>query len=210
VDVPLPAAKPGSAFLSPKESVVLGVTLANDLTSTWPTTFAAGIREDADGDLIDGLMIWPHVPSEMTHASTPANKRYYSYPWISLNTRVTCVTLATRVINHLDGTVVDCGKVSGKVLRDKAPGQSTAAVEQHVYDCRHVASSGAGASADQTCGKAAWDAGTVCTQAEIDLLNQQTDQTTTTSNFEMVKLSGDPNAATPSCPSVKTALPAFP
>ncbi|HEX2676146.1 MAG TPA: hypothetical protein VHM19_05885, partial [Polyangiales bacterium] len=207
VDVPLVNAKPGSAFVSPKEAVALGIKLNNPLTDAWPS-LANAVHDDAEGDGVDGLMIWAHTPSETTHAG---GSHRYSYPYISTN-RAVCVTTATRVINHLDGTVVDCKKITGDVKRDLVPGQQPGdkpIAEQHTYDCRRPVS----ASTSYGCTKADWDNTskmTACSQSEINGLDAQVDQTTTTATFELVKLSDDPNDASVDCNMVRSKLPAYP
>jgi EGF domain/Calcium-binding EGF domain len=205
--VSLAAAKPLSAFVTTKEASVLGLELDNWDTDPWPASNADAVPHNAYDDALPGLMVWARNPTQTTQAG---NK--YSYPIIGLGTRGVCISTATRSFGHLEGALITCGRITGDVKRDYAPGADTTKppkVEARTFDCRRPVDE----NAAYGCTEDEWNDISKMTKCngEEDLLDDQVDQTESEATFEMIKLSGDPEADI-DCADVRThpMLPAYP
>lgn len=203
-DVTISKALPGMAFDSPHEAAVLGVKLADPMTSAWPASRSAidlADRTDPDGDGVDGLTSWSRLPSQMTHASTTGDPKHYSYIPISLALtgwrRSACVSSALRVVNYLDGAIETCDRITGSVVNVKTEGR--------VFDCRRAASD----STDHSCTQSDWASLVACNDAEIDTLDGQSAAQDSTATFELVKITSDADSTSVSCQTVKQSLPAL-
>ena len=219
-DILEPEVAPGSMFTTPNEAALVGIDLGdNPETASWPTRFLAGQPptvnalggappswEDTDGDGEPGVTFWPHMPSEEADRSTAAARRYYSYLPVqidavdsSVSERAGCVSLATRVISHLDADVASCERIVGNVVNVKTEGR--------VAGCIKVAE--ADWEDDLTCSQDDWGAagGLRCNEADIEIFDEQDQSNTSQATFEMIKIGAADD--TVGCADVRKALPAI-
>jgi hypothetical protein len=204
-DVPLTEATPGTAFVTPTEAAVLGLDMDDPINGDWPLSrddIALNKRTDPDGDGIPGLMIWSRRPNEMTQASTGAKSKFYDYLPVGYpGPAAACITNASRSKGHFEGTVETCSRITGTVINEGADGRA--------YDCRIAPANQANCTAQTCCTKQNWDSLTPCTPTQIDVLDGQAADQTSTATFELVKVSGNPDATNITCETVRTMLPAL-
>ena len=220
-DIPEPEIVPGSMFTTPNEAALAGIDLGpNPETASWPTRFIVGtptVNEqggaapawaDTDDDGEPGFTFWPRFPSDETERSTSAARRYYSY--LPLNVadqngttvvthRAGCVSLATRVVSHLNADVVECDRIVGNVVNVKTEGRvhSCIKVPESEWEFDNVS-----CSADD------WEAATMrCEPADIERYDEQDQSNTNQATFEMIKI-GEPDDKV-DCAAVRKALPAI-
>ncbi|HMI94361.1 MAG TPA: calcium-binding EGF-like domain-containing protein, partial [Polyangiales bacterium] len=221
-DIPEPQIVPGTMFSTPNEAALAGIDLGdNPETASWPARFTEGnptVNElgaaapawsDTDDDGEPGFTFWPRQPSDETERSTTAARRYYSYLPVNVedvagktvvSERAGCVSLATRVISHLDADVASCERIVGNVVNVKTEGR--------VRSCIKVAE--ADWEDDLTCSSADWDGAdnsTRCNEGDIERFDEQDQSNTSQATFEMIKI-GE-TADTVSCADVRKALPAI-
>lgn len=210
VDIPLAAkdALPDKDFNTPKEAALVGIELDDPLNDEWPMT-REDVPEDAwvdvDGDGVPGLTVWsadPNCPAtdrgpaEDTICFTPIELEMDS---TAVRRRASCVSVASRVVTHLEGKIEACGRLTGKVLNDKTEGR--------VYSCIQVADSKW--NEPQSCTAADWandDANKPCTVEQKDFLDQQDQSQKSEGTFVMVRLA-DISVSTVDCDEVRSALP---
>jgi hypothetical protein len=221
-DIPESGLVPGSSFTSPDEAIVDGIDIGDDLecSGCWPASYedvnpvggSAPAWVDSEGDGEPGLTFWPRVPSERAHASTSDDPVYYDYVPANLDgteisQRAGCVSLASRIITHLDTDVASCERMVGEVVNVKS--------EARVASCTLVGPlKPASASADPpewsddiTCNEADWDAMNKCDEEALLRLDEQDQSLKTTATFELVKI-GDLDDDV-DCLDVRGALPAI-
>ncbi len=187
---------PGSTFKSPSEAAVIGIDLGSDpLHAAWPASHSdVTTWVDTDGDGEPGWTLWPHVPSETTQSGTG----HYSYLPVKpgsaggtfyIAERAGCVSVALRVITHLEGQVDDCSHLSGTVINEKTDGR--------VHSCTHVAKGNCDPSntscpnwsKDITCMPGDWKSQEACEDADVDRLDDDQNQVqNSTAKFHLVKI----------------------
>jgi hypothetical protein len=131
-----PALVPGSTFVGPSEAAVVGIDLGSDpVNAIWPTSFdqvPASSWVDTDNDGEPGITLWPLLPSQLTDRGQTGSGTKYSYiparPAISggtlvIDERATCVSVALRVITHVEATIDTCTHIVGQVINEKAEGR---------------------------------------------------------------------------------------
>jgi hypothetical protein len=199
---------PGSPFVTPSSAAVVGIDLGSDpLNAQWPTSFdkvTASQWTDPDNDGEPGFTFWPHVPSELTDSKA----MHYSYipvrpatgtTVLTIDQRGGCVSVAARVVTHLEATVDSCTRITGKVVNEKSEGR--------VHGCTIVDKADWGK--DVTCTKADWAKATRCLDEDVGRLDDDQNQAQDSqATFELVKI-GEVGA-TLDCPEVRTKLPSIP
>lgn len=212
---------PGSTITTPSTVGLIGIDLGSDpLNAPWPATYTAVTASqwtDPDQDGEPGFTFWPRTPSEITDAGTT----HYSYLPIEAHStaggavfiyqRAGCVSVAARVVTHLEATVESCTRITGNVINEKAEGRvhGCTLVDRGVCPDNQSTNDCPGWSKDITCTKADWAAATRCTDTEIGRLDDDENQTQDSrATFELVKMGklGD----TLDCPDVRTLLPSIP
>lgn len=209
---------PGSRFSTPSVAAVIGIDLGDDpLSAPWPASYDAVADKqwlDTDGDGEPGMTLWPRLPSERTDSGT----RNYSYlparPGVRgsnvfIEERAGCLSIAARVISHLEVTVDSCTRLTGKVVNERTEGRvhSCTLVDKkppcnpdNPNDCP-------GWHEDVACTPERWQTAERCTAEDLARLdddqNQKQDSNAT---FEFVKI-GEVGESR-SCSDVREALPA--
>ncbi|MDH5670896.1 MAG: hypothetical protein OEZ06_02045 [Myxococcales bacterium] len=194
VDIAESGIVPGATFTTPPEAAVVGIDLGDDpLNASWPAAHdlvnaegsAAPAWTDVDGDGEPGLTLWPHLPSETTEAGT----RNYDYLPAELSAvdssivqRAGCVSVATRIITHLEVEVEDCTEMVGKVINESSQGRvrSCTLVPESAWD------------SDLTCNPDDWpasDAAERCTSDHVGVLDDDQNQSQkSVATFKLVKI----------------------
>ncbi len=217
-----PGLIPGSSFSTPTEAAVLGIDLGSDpVNAPWPAKEEDVMPSqwvDADNDGEPGLTLWPRLPSQTTQSGAghysylPARPGSIGGSTLTIDQRAGCVSVAVRLIGHLEEQVDTCSHLIGTVITDKTEGRvhSCTLVDKGTCD-PDSPNSCTGWSKDITCNTADWaaaDTAARCTSADLDRLdNDQNQKENTTSTFEMVKLGSLEQSL--GCPDVRAALPAI-
>jgi hypothetical protein len=211
----LPAIVPGAKFVGPSDAAVIGIDLGKDpLHAPWPASHNDVTKwVDLDGDGQPGWTLWPHVPSEKTLTGSG----HYSYlparpgngnGMFFVDERAGCVSVAARVITHLEGEATDCTHLTGIVINEKSEGRVHSCTRVDPGTCGANKSNCTGWAKDITCNADDWKSQTPCQGDDVDRLdNDQNQVQNTKATFEMVKIGevGDKK----SCDDVKTELPAI-
>jgi hypothetical protein len=209
---------PGTTFTTPSVAGVIGIDLGDDpLNAPWPSsheTVATDQWVDTDGDGEPGVTLWPRVPSQQTDSGT----RNYSYlparPGVSGNTlfieqRAGCLSIAARVVTHLDVTVQSCTRITGTIVNEKTEGRvHSCTLVDRGASCDPVTGTDCtGWQQDIACTPEYWQAATRCEDDDLDRLdddqNQEQDSKAT---FELVRIGEIGDSLT--CDDVREALPA--
>ena len=173
-----PALVPGKTYVAPSEAAVIGIDLGSDpVNAAWPTAFdqvAPSSWVDADGDGEPGLTLWPGLPTQLTDKGKLGTGAKYSYiparPTISggtlvIDERAACVSVALRVITHVEATIDTCTHIIGEVINEKTEGRvhSCILAKKGTPCDPSTPMSSANCPAwgtDQTCTRADWGAAT--------------------------------------------------
>lgn len=210
---------PGAPFVTPSSAAVVGIDLGSDpLNAKWPASFdkvTSTQWTDPDNDGEPGFTFWPRVPSETPDSGTG----HYSYIPVRpkvvgnelfIDQRGGCISVAARVVTHLEATIDSCTRITGKVINEKSEGR--------VHSCTLVDPGACGAtptndcpgwSKDVTCTKDDWAKATRCESDDVGRLDDDQNQAQDSrATFELVRI-GDVGA-TLDCPDVRTKLPSIP
>jgi hypothetical protein len=199
---------PGRMFTTDPEAAVIGVELGDDvLRAPWPASrddindegAAVPAWTDTDKDGTPGVTVWPRLPTQTPDSGSGK----YSYLPVTpsgtmIDKRAGCVSVAARVISHLEIDVQDCRHMIGEVFDDGSQGR--------VYGCTRVSLE------DEldpiTCDEADWSSMDMCDSADIMRLDSDENQEQVTkTTFELVRI-GDLDDDV-SCFDVRDQLPAF-
>jgi hypothetical protein len=119
---------PGSTYNTAAAAVLLGLTLTNPTTASWPATITTEVDMDQDGK--------PGVTASTLNGSG------YSYVPVDIfkMNRADEVYLAIRQVTQLSATATDCDHLTGTVsiptISDSSNGTSKPAIDSHVIGCR--------------------------------------------------------------------------
>jgi hypothetical protein len=207
---------PGSAFTTPSDAGGAGIDLGSDpTTAPWPASHTDVTSwVDTDGDGEPGVTLWPRLPSQLNDRGSG----YYSYlparagiggTSFYVDQRVQCMSVAVRVITHLEATVESCTRITGTVVNENTQGrvEGCTLVPKGTCDPNNL-NSCSGWSKDVTCTAADWQTGTRCSDQDIATLDDDNNQKqNSTGTFELVKLGGPGEAKT--CTDVTNLLPAL-
>ncbi|HVU06159.1 MAG TPA: EGF domain-containing protein [Polyangiaceae bacterium] len=217
-DFAAPGIRPGDAFQTPSSAAVVGIDLGADpLNAPWPATSAEVTTwTDPDNDGEPGFSLWPRVPSEVTDSGT----QHYSYlpvrpvivsgpsgNKIAIDERAGCVSVAARIVTHLEATVESCTRITGRVVNEKSEGRvhSCTVVDKGTCDANNKCD---GWTKDVGCGAADWTAATKCEDADVSRLDDDQNQAQDSrATFELVRI-GDKGASL-DCPDVRSQFPAL-
>jgi hypothetical protein len=213
-----PGIVPGSVFSTPSVAAVIGIDLGLDpLNAPWPSSHSAipdAQWVDADEDGEPGLTLWPRLPSETTDAGT----RNYSYlpakPAINgsdltIDQRAGCLSVAARVITHLEVSVDSCTRMTGQIINEATQGRvrSCALVEKGTCNAANP-NDCTGWKEDIACTPAVWSSASRCETADLDRLDDDQNQTQNSkATFEFVRIGDAGQSFT--CADVRAALPAI-
>jgi hypothetical protein len=209
---------PGSRFSTPSVAAVIGIDLGDDpLNAPWPASYDAVPANqwlDTDGDGEPGMTLWPRLPSERTDSGT----RNYSYlparpgvmgSSVFIEERAGCLSIAARVISHLEVTVDSCTRITGKIVNEKTQGRvhSCTLVDKKPPCDADNPNDCPGWHEDIACTPEYWQTAELCAAEDLERLdddqNQKQDSKAT---FELVKIGKVGESRT--CADVREALPA--
>ncbi len=186
---------PGATFTSPSDAAVVGIDLGADpLHAKWPAAHGdVTTWLDTDGDGEPGWTLWPRVPSQTTYSGSGKYSYLPAKPGSAggsfyIAERAGCISVALRVITHLEVTVNDCSHMTGKVVNEKTEGR--------VHSCTHVSKgtcpSGMdcpGWGKDITCNSDDWKNQETCATEDVDRLdNDQNQVQNSVATFDMKKI----------------------
>jgi hypothetical protein len=209
---------PGVQFSTPSMAGVLGIDLGSDpVNAPWPDSQAsvsAGQWVDSDGDGEPGFTLWSRLPSQPTESGT----RNYSYlparpavgaTSIYIDQRAGCLSVAARVITHLDVTVESCTRLRGEVINEKTEGRvhSCSLVDKGTCDPDNP-NDCTGWKQDIACTPGQWSSAARCNAEDIARLDDDQNQTQhSKATFELIKIGSIGEAL--GCADVRDALPAI-
>jgi hypothetical protein len=115
----------GSAYTSKPNAVLLGLTLANPTTDSWPTTITTDYDEDQDGN--------PGVTANVAQGGAYTNVPLDLFK----QQRADRLYLVIRQITQIAATANDCDHFSGTVSIPQIPNDATGkyAIDSHVIGC---------------------------------------------------------------------------
>jgi hypothetical protein len=170
---------PHASFATSATAVLIGMTLANAATATWPATVTTQVDSDMDGEtgvsVGDATGPLPNSPSEV-----------YSDIPVDISNRTNHLDIVIRQVTRLTGTASDCDHISGSVTIPRIPNTASGkfAIDSHVIGCDLVA-------------------GTKCSQSQINFVDttQPVFSPSGTTEFTSVRMPGA------TCPMVRQLLP---
>jgi hypothetical protein len=223
-----PLLVPGSSFTAPSEAAVLGIDLGPDpLNAAWPASWDAVSPSswvDSDGDGEPGLTLWPALPSQPTDKGTTTYSYIPARPAINggslvIDERAGCVSVALRVVVHVQGTLDTCTHITGEVINEKTEGRvhsCTLADKGSPCDTAlaftHPGETPAncpGWGTDITCSAADWSAAPQaarCSDEDLGRLdNNQNQRQQSKATFELEKIGSPSDAGKFTCADVRAA-----
>ncbi len=213
-----PSLVPGSTFKTPKEADVYGIDLGSDpVNAPWPTartSVAPSQWVDPDGDGQPGVTFWSRVPSEVTDSGTGHYKYLPVRPsgggsTFSVDQRAGCVSVATRVLSHLEARVDSCTRLVGTYVNEKAEGRVHSCTVVDKGTCNPADPNDcSGWKNDVACNAADWRSATPCGTEEINRLDDDQNQSQNAkATFEAVRIGAVGGLAT--CDDVRQMLPSI-
>jgi hypothetical protein len=213
-----PSLVPGSTFKTPSEADVYGIDLGADpVNAPWPLDRASVDPSkwvDPDGDGQPGVTFWSRVPSEVTDSGTGHYKYLPVRPsgggsTFSVDQRAGCVSVATRVLSHMEVRVDSCARLVGTYVNEKSEGRVHGCTVVDKGTCNPADPNDcSGWTKDVACTAADWRSATPCDSEEINRLDDDQNQgQNARATFEAVRMGAVGAAAT--CTDVRQALPAL-
>lgn len=213
--VAAPGLVPGAEFTTPAAAAVVGLELGGDPLSTpWPASSTdVTTWTDPDEDGTPGLTVWPRVPSELTDSGT----RPYDYlpvrpalggTTLTVAERAGCVSVAARVVTHLEAALDSCTRLTGRVVNERTEGRVAACTLVDRGTCNPSDPTDcSGWKQDVTCTAEDWKNGVPCSAEDLTRLDDDQNQVQDSrARFELVRIGALGDART--CADVRTALPA--
>jgi hypothetical protein len=135
------------------------------------------------------------VPSEKTQSGSGNYSYLPAKPGsasggVTIAERAGCISIALRVVTHLEGTVTNCSHLTGTVINEKTEGR--------VHSCTHVPKGGTcdptmnscpGWSKDVNCTPDDWNAAERCDDSDVGRLDDDQNQVQNTSaTFDLYKI----------------------
>jgi hypothetical protein len=207
---------PGASFKTPSEAAVLGIDLGGDpLTTPWPPSHndvSTWVDDDGDGE--PGFTLWPRLPSQTTDSGLSKYSYLPARPGIGGGTffieqRAGCVSVAARVVTHLEAQVDSCTRIIGKVVNEKTEGRvrSCTLVDKGTCDPAN-ANDCSGWKKDIGCTADDWKAATRCETQDVDRLDDNQNQVqNSNATFELVRVGNVGDAV--ACSDVRGTLPSL-
>lgn len=213
-----PSLVPGSTFRTPSEADVYGIDLGADpVNAPWPThrtSVDASQWVDPDGDGQPGVTFWSRVPSQTTDSGTGRYKYLPVRPsgggsTFSVDQRAGCVSVATRVLSHMEARVDSCTRLAGVYVNEKSEGRVNSCTVVDKGTCNPADPNDcSGWTKDVACNAADWRSATLCDAEEINRLDDDQNQgQNAKATFEAVRIGAVGLAAT--CDDVRRALPSL-
>lgn len=200
------AAQPGAEFKTPAHAAVYGLKMNDPLNDPWPLNYKDVPKDrwvDADEDGEPGITFWPVT----TTTRTGRGDETYDYLPVTLEStstviqnRGSCVSVALRNINHLEGRIEGCGRIIGRTITHK--------IEARIHSCAQLRKD-EWDTAEISCTPEFWSTARRCTADQVQFLEEQDQTTESSGTFELVKLSAL-DAESIDCESVRKRLPALP
>ena len=213
-----PSLVPGSTFKTPSEADVFGIDLGADpVNAPWPANRdqvdpSKWVDSDADGR--QGVTFWSRVPSELTDSGTGHYKYLPVRPsgggtTFSVDERAGCVSVATRVLSHMEVRVDSCARLVGTYVNEKSEGRVNSCTVVDKGTCNPADPNDcSGWNKDVACGAADWTSATPCDTEMVHRLDDDQNQgQNAKATFEAVRI-GDVGAAS-SCAAVRQQLPSI-
>jgi hypothetical protein len=207
---------PGSPFVTPSIAAVIGFDFGSDTMNTpWPRSFRdipAGLTVDPDGDGEPGLTFWPRPPSELTDSGT-AHYKYLPVRPVVIGTklyidqRAACVSVAARVVTHLEGEIESCTRITGEMFNEKTEGRALSCTMVEKGACNSANPNDcSGWREDVGCTPEEWSSGTRCEAEDVARLDDDQNQLQDSrATFEMVRMGNLGEEL--NCPDVRRVLP---
>jgi hypothetical protein len=181
-----PSLVPGSTFRTPTEADVYGIDLGPDpVNASWPPdrmSVNPTKWTDPDGDSQPGVTFWSRVPSETTDSGTG----HYQYlpvrpsgggSTFSVDQRAGCVSVATRVLSHMEARVDSCARLVGAYVNEKSEGRVNSCTVVDKGTCNPADPNDcSGWSKDVACNAADWRSATPCDSEMINRLYDDQNQ----------------------------------
>jgi hypothetical protein len=212
-----PSIVPGVTFRTPTEADVYGIDLGPDpVSAPWPerADIDPSKWSDSDGDGQPGVTFWSRVPSEVTDSGTGHYKYLPVRPsgggsTFAVDQRAGCVSVATRVLSHLEARVDSCTRLVGTYVNEKSEGRVNSCTVVDKGTCNPADPNDcSGWTKDVSCGAADWRSATLCDGEMISRLDDDQNQSQNAkATFEAVRLGVV--GSTPSCADVRQALPSL-
>ena len=200
-------ALPGKDFETPREAVMQGIKLDDDLNDPWPKSVKdvpADAWTDFDKDGAPGLTFWPASTTRRTRRGTDET---YSYLPVELKSgsslvgsRVGCISVGVRSVQALKGRFDSCRRISGHLDIER--------FDVRVQGCTVIRMSDWDTS-DVSCSVQDWEESRRCTAEQVQFIDEQDLPRQTGGELELVKL-GEADATDIDCAKVRAALPALP
>jgi hypothetical protein len=126
---------PTTAFSTRASAALIGLTLANPTTATWPDTITTAVDTDKDNN--------PGVTVNAATGSIPGRDSgtYSEFPVDVLSDRANQLFIVIRQVTQLSGAATDCNHMSGTTTIPKIPDTSSGkyAIDSHVIGCNLAA-----------------------------------------------------------------------
>ena len=141
----LGGSSPQATFVTSSSAALIGLTLANPTTATWPTTVTTAVDSDMDNN--------PGVTVNAATGLIPGSADggiYSDFPVDVFKSRANQLFIVIRQVTQLSGAATDCNHISGSTTIPQIPDTSTGkyAIDSHVIGCNLTA--GGMCSASQT------------------------------------------------------------
>jgi hypothetical protein len=135
---------PTTAFTTKPSAALIGLTLADPATATWPATITTAVDTDKDMN--------PGVTVNAATGAIPGRETgtYSEFPVDVLADRANQLFIVIRQVTQLTGAATDCNHMSGTTTIPKIPDSSSGkyAIDSHVIGCNLAA--GGTCSSSQT------------------------------------------------------------
>lgn len=211
----------GSSLSTPSEAGVLGIDLGSDpVNAAWPAstdTVPTDQWRDSDGDGEPGVTLWSHVPSETTESGSghysylPVRPGVGSNGSFTIDERVACLSIAARVVTHLEGRLESCTRITGDVINESSNGRVHSCTLVDKGTCDPDTNECTGWEKDVTCTSEDWKAGIPCDSEDLARLDDDQNQKQySVTTFELVKIAdtigGDTIDGDVTCDTVRSEL----
>ncbi|HLK37613.1 MAG TPA: hypothetical protein VKU41_12725, partial [Polyangiaceae bacterium] len=119
----------GATYTSQPAAALLGLTLTNAATATWPATVTTEVDQDKDMN--------PGVTASVATGTNASNVQYMNVPLDIFKTaRADKLYLAIRQVTQITATVSDCDHAAGTVAIPQLPsGSGNYAINSHIIGC---------------------------------------------------------------------------
>ena len=126
---------PTSTFTSTTSATLIGLTLANPTTATWPSSITTAVDSDMDGN--SGVT----VSAAVGPVAGRDGAVYSEFPVDVLADRANQLFIVIRQVTQLSGAATDCNHMAGTTTIPKIPNTSSGkyGIDSHVIGCNLTA-----------------------------------------------------------------------